>query len=61
MTPVVSMLVKIPAVTTGAVQAVTPTPVGVGEADGFAVDEGVGAGADEDFGIVFPVPPEPLH
>ena len=65
-TPVDTMLVKIPAVTTGAEQDVTPTPVGVGDGDGdpAGLTDGVGEavpGADEAFGTVFPVPPEPLH
>jgi hypothetical protein len=63
-TPVVVMLVKIPAVTTGAVHDVTPTPVGVGDGDGDPAADGVGEAVpvgDEAFGTVFPVPPEPLH
>jgi len=65
-TPVDTMLVKIPAVTTGAVHDVTPTPVGVGDGDGdpAGLDDGVGEAVpvgDEAFGTVFPVPPEPLH
>jgi hypothetical protein len=65
-TPVVSMLVKIPAVTTGAVHDVFPTPVGEGEGDGVppGLADGVGEavpGADVPLGSVFPVPPEPLH
>jgi len=61
-TPLESMLVKTPAVTAGAVQAVTPTAVGLADGDGLAVDdEGVGDGADEDLGMFVPVPPEVLH
>jgi hypothetical protein len=64
--PVDSMLVNIPAVTTGAVHDVLPTPVGVGEGEGDGapgLDDGVGdavPGVDTRFRTL-PVPPEPLH
>jgi hypothetical protein len=56
--PVVSMLVKVPSVTTGAVQARLPVPLGDGAGDGVTVETvGVGAGDDEarGDGVTLPV------